>query len=132
MIRILNIIMLIVFLLCIGVQYNDPDPLPWVLAYAYATIVTALAIANRYTFMAALGLPAYLAGFAYFMPGWHPNTLLLLLEPKMSSLDVELAREAIGLLICAIWMGVLTVVSVRGYRNSAQPNDQPQTEETSA
>ncbi len=132
MIRIFNIVMLIVFLLCIGVQYNDPDPLPWMLAYVYATTVTALAIANRYTFMAALGVPGYLTGFAYFMPGWHPNTLLLLLEPKMSSLDVELAREAIGLLICAFWMGVLAIVGLRRNRDSAQRNNQPQAEETSA
>lgn len=117
--RVLNIVMLLIFVLCIIVQFNDPDPIAWVLAYGYAVVVTGMAAANRYTVLAGIGVPLYLVGVVYYMPGWSVDSLLLLREPKMSSLDVELAREAFGLLICACWMGLLAFVGYKRGRATA-------------
>lgn len=106
--RIANGVMLAVFLLSCAVQYNDPDPVLWILFYGYAALVTLLAITGRYTVLAPIGLIGYLVGFAYYLPGWELDTIFLLREPKMSNERVELAREAFGLLICAVWMAVLS------------------------
>jgi hypothetical protein len=100
--------MLAIFLLSCAVQYNDPDPGLWIAYYGYAALVTLLAFTGRYTLLAPIGLLGYLIGFAYYLPGWNLDTVLLLREPKMSNERVELAREAFGLLICAGWMAVLT------------------------
>ena len=35
-----NYVMLAVFILCIAVQYNDPDPGIWMLIYGLAAIVS--------------------------------------------------------------------------------------------
>ena len=116
--RIISGIMLVVFLFACAVQYNDPDPFRWILYYGYAALLTVLGITGRFTVLAPIGLLAYLAGFAYYLPGWDLDTLLQLLsEETMINERVELAREAFGLLICAAWMAVLTWKWWRG-RNS--------------
>ena len=121
MLRVLNIIMLFVFLLSAAVQYNDPDGWLWIIYYAVAAVITAFAIANRYTPLAALAAIAYYIGAAWYLPAWSSDTVLLLREPKMSSPDVELARESFGLLICAVWMTVLAVVWYRRRGANPQP-----------
>lgn len=108
--RVINVVMCLVFVLCVVVQVNDPDPMFWVIVYGYSAVVTGMAAANRYTVLAAIGVPLYLVGVVYYMPGWNVDSILLLREAKMNSPEVELAREAFGLLICAAWMGVLAVV----------------------
>jgi hypothetical protein len=118
--RILNAIMLILFALSIAVQYNDPDGLLWMAIYGYALVVTAMALFNRYTLLAPLGVIAYLLGFAILMPTWNPGAIAeLLSQPKMVNHDVELAREALGLLICAGWLSVLSTVWWRRSRENA-------------
>lgn len=118
--KIANGIMVLVFLLSILVQVNDPDPLLWIFYYAVATLITAYAFFQRYTCLAAVAALAYFGGFACYVPGWGIDTVLLLREPKMSSIDVELAREAFGLLICALWMSVLTWVWYRRRTKAAE------------
>ncbi len=127
--RIANSVMLVVFLSCIAVQYNDPDPIRWVAYYAVASLFALLAIAKIYTGFAAVAALAFFGGFAYYTPGWGLDTLELLSEPKMSSKEVELAREAIGLLICAVWMSVLAYV---WYRRRAQESGDGAPEEDAA
>jgi hypothetical protein len=109
--RILNAIMILLFALSIAVQVNDPDPLLWMLIYGYALLVTAMALFNRYTVLAPIGMIAYLIGWAIEMPTWNPAEIAhLLTQPKMTTNNVEIAREALGLLICAAWLLVLTIV----------------------
>ena len=108
-----NSVMLIVFLLSAAVQYNDPDPWLWIFSYGVAAGLTILALARRYHWFTGVAALAFYGGFVYYLPGWGIDTLLLLKEPKMSSIRVELAREAFGLLICAVWMSVLTWVWFR-------------------
>ena len=108
-----NGVMLIVFLLSAVVQFNDPDPWRWIVYYGIAAGFTMLALARRYHWFAGVAALAFFGGFVYCVPGWGFDTLFLLKEPKMSSISVELAREAFGLLICAVWMSVLTWVWFR-------------------
>lgn len=121
MLRWLNIMMTVVFALCIAVQYNDPDALLWILIYGYAAVVTAMAVADRYTFFAVIGFVGFFAGFAYLSPGLldidDPTELVS--DIRMDSPVVEVAREAAGLLISSLWLLVLSVVWFRRRRNQA-------------
>ena len=121
--RVVNSVMLAVFLLSCAVQVNDPDPLLWIFYYGVAAVFTTLAIGKIYTRWAALAAVGYYIGFAVYLPGWSIETLELLRESKMSSDDVELAREAFGLLVCAVWMTVLSVIALRRSKAEAPAPD---------
>jgi len=101
--RFITIIMFVLMLMAVAVQYNDPDGWLWMLIYGYAVAVTWMALRKKYTYFSVVGVVGYLGGFFYLMPesfdGWYTN---------------EIAREALGLLITAIWMVVL---SAKLYRN---------------
>ncbi|PCJ61390.1 MAG: hypothetical protein COA73_07460 [Candidatus Hydrogenedentota bacterium] len=103
MFQIVSIVMFTLMVIAIAVQYNDPDGWIWMLIYSYATVVSGLAIWKKYSYLSVIGGVGYLGGFFYLMPdsfrGWYTN---------------EMAREALGLLFCAIWMVVL---SAKMYRN---------------
>jgi Transmembrane family 220, helix len=103
MFRVVTIVMFGLMLMAVVVQYNDPDGWLWMLIYGYAVAVTWMALRQKYTYLSVLGGVGYLGGFFYLMPesfdGWYTN---------------EIAREALGLLITAIWMVVL---SAKLYRN---------------
>ena len=46
--KILNIILCIMFLLFLGVQYNDPDPYLWMPIYGFVAYVCGLAAMGKY------------------------------------------------------------------------------------
>ncbi len=106
--RIASAAMAAVFALAIAVQYNDPDPLVWMLAYAIPCALSVAAAAQRdwpaaagalcaaYALAALLSLPSLLAARAQAFTHWH-----------MLSAEDESAREAAGLGLCALWLGVL-------------------------
>jgi len=111
----MNIVMTLVFVLCVVVQLNDPDALLWILIYAYAVVVTGMAIADRYTVLTVIGCVGFLAGFAYLSPGFLAveNPMDLVTDIQMDEKGVEVAREAGGLLITSAWLFVLSVVWFR-------------------
>ena len=121
--RWLNVMMTAVFALCVAVQYNDPDAVLWMLIYAYAVVVTAMAAADRYTFLAVLGFVGFFAGFAFLSPGFleisDPRDVVT--DIRMDSEGVEVAREAGGLLISSLWLLVLSVVWYRRRGDRASP-----------
>lgn len=91
--------MVIVFIASCAVQYNDPDPFTWVIAYGIAGVFSAMAVAGRHT---GLVIPAgliYLAWAMYNMPHIDPSKWL----------TTETSRESGGLMLCAIWMGTLAI-----------------------
>jgi len=95
--------MMVVFLASCAVQYNDPDPATWVIAYGIAGVFTAFALAGRLT---PLVIPAgliYLAWAMYNMPHIASSEWL----------HTETSRESGGLMISAIWMGVLSLAWYR-------------------
>jgi hypothetical protein len=104
--------MLIVFAASCAVQYNDPDPGLWIVAYGVAGVFTAFALAGRLT---PLTIPAgliYLAWAMYNMP--H--------VPSSEWLTTETSRESGGLMISAIWMAVLAIAWYRK-RHPAPPQN---------
>jgi len=121
--RWLNGMMTVLFVLCVAVQYNDPDALLWILIYTYAVVVTAMAVANRYTIFVVIGFVGFFLGFLYLSPGFLEvsDPADLVTDIRMDEKGVEVAREAGGLLIVSLWLLVLSVVWYRRRGDQASP-----------
>ena len=112
--KVANWVMLLNFLFSVAVQYNDPDPIRWMLVYGLAALACVLQLRRRlvWYFPAALGAAAFCwaasiaprvvgkTTFGAMFQSWH-----------MISEVVEEAREMGGLLIVAAWMAVLVIAS---------------------
>ena len=100
------------FAFAAAVQYNDPDPLRWMAIYGLAMLACGLALAGRLSWLppALLGLIA-LVWAGTLAPGVVGRVSVgeLFQSYGMLSPAVEEGREMGGLLIVAVWMGVLTL-----------------------
>jgi hypothetical protein len=102
--------MLVLFLFAAAVQLNDPDPLRWIAAYGAAAALSAAECLRRTR--AGLALLACLGFAVGALPGL-PELLRSRAEAftsfRMRSPVDEVARESLGLLLCALWSGVLAL-----------------------
>jgi hypothetical protein len=118
--RIVSILMALVFLVGAAVQYNDPDPVPWMLVYVAAAALSfrAYRSAPPWWSPALLGAGTLVWTVVVAM-GLDPAVVRQMFEEfGMRSLEIEEAREALGLLIITVWMFVLAVRSVSYGRSS--------------
>ena len=114
--KILNYLMTICFLFSAVVQYNDPDPVRWILIYSLAAVACALAILGRshWVFPCVVGITALVWAMTL-----APNVIgkvafgELFEAFEMKNERVEVAREFGGLLIVASWMIALVIQSLR-------------------
>lgn len=106
-IYVLNGLFLVFFALAAAVQYNDPDPLLWMSIYGAGALCCALYMAGRLSTV----LSGLISGVCLL------GVLYLLLRLQGSFVDetgqemmglVEETREMFGLLLIALWTGVLT------------------------
>jgi len=110
-----NWVMTAAFLFSVAVQYNDPDPVRWMLIYGSGSIACILGSfrrLKRYVLPATVGAAAlgWAASIAPRVIG--KTTFGAMFESfHMTNSVVEEAREMGGLLIVAGWMLVLTLVS---------------------
>lgn len=102
-----SLLMGALFLVSFGLQYNDPDPLQWMLVYGAAAAVSFLApwrpIARR------LALTVFVVASAWFF--WLLPEIVGVISfsdlfLKMDEIGgaVEVGREAGGLAIVVAWM----------------------------
>ena len=105
--------MALLFAFAAALQFNDPDPIRWIVIYVAACalslvmylkrrvppvlVLTVLAIAAAWAATIAFAGPAA-SEYEHMFDAW-----------EMKSPSVEEAREASGLLIVAAWMIVLLV-----------------------
>lgn len=112
----------VLFLFGAAVQYNDPDPLRWMLLYLAAAVACLLAAANRsvWQLAAVTGLVA-LAWAATLAPGVLGDVRIgeLVGAWEMKNERVERGREMGGLLIVFAWMAVLAWTGRRRARPAA-------------
>lgn len=102
------------FALAVAVQYNDPDPVRWMAIYGAACAVTitaavrgaALLAASATVGVTALAWAVYWASTSQTSLGTYAH---MFGAWEMKNEPIEIAREASGLLIVAVWMAVLTV-----------------------
>ena len=115
--------MTLLFVFAAALQYNDPDPIPWLAIYLVAALVSLAAAAGRRAprgvlapvAVIALGWAAWIAfggpaasEYSHMFDAW-----------EMTSPAVEEAREASGLVIVAAWMAVL-FIRVRRHASTVQ------------
>jgi transmembrane protein TMEM220 len=112
-VRFFDLTMALLFAFAAALQYNDPDPLPWVAIYLVAAMLSSAHALDRRlppgvhvaVGVAAIGWAALIAvggpdasEYGHMFDAW-----------EMKSVAVEQAREASGLLIVAAWMAVLFI-----------------------
>ena len=117
----LNYLMTAVFLFCVLVQYNDPDPLPWMAIYGAAATACVCSLVNRlyWPIPVATGIVAIMwAGYLASSVVGVVSIPEMFASFEMKNPAVEEAREMGGLLIVAAWMAVLTYATVARRRNS--------------
>ncbi len=113
-------VMTALFVIAAAVQWNDPDPAYWIAIYGAAALLAARAAQGQlpllpnalalalFTVLAARALPELLGARAEAFTHWH-----------MQGARDEVAREAGGLLLCALWSAVQATAALRA---RARPN----------
>jgi hypothetical protein len=105
--KILNIVLCVVFLLFLGVQYNDPDPYLWMPIYGFVAWICALAAVKKYNkTIILIGFSllfiytlTYIPAFIDWIKMGMPNIVETM---KTNKLYIELTREFGGLVICDV------------------------------
>ena len=100
-------VMAALFAICVALQYNDPDPIRWMLIYGAAMVISILMPMKRDA--AKLGLVVALIALvwaAMLILGIYDKVTLSDVFLKMSEKGgaVEEEREAGGLLIEGVWL----------------------------
>ncbi len=97
-----------VFALAVAVQWNDPDPWMWMLLYAVAAAFSLAAAFEFYIPALTLAIASvYAVAALWTFPAVLEADLGAYTSFKMRSTDDEVARECIGLVLCAGWMFVV-------------------------
>lgn len=98
-------------------QYNDPDPVRWVLVYGAAAVLSAVAAwRGAAPFPAAVGLAVIALVWALALAARVPEVgvyVHVLDRWRMQSRGVEEARESLGLLLVAGGAAVIAAASRR-------------------
>ena len=105
--KIINIILTVLFILFAVVQINDPDPWMWVILYLYVALMTAFAAFGRYISNALwFGLVFCLFKLIRLLPdfiSWIQQGMPSIVETMKAEIPyVELTREFLGSTICIV------------------------------
>ena len=99
--KILSLVFTLMFLGFAAVQINDPDPLVWIWAYLVPAYISLSAFRDKFNKeLILVVLIAALAGAITFFPYGHFEGVAL--KHGMKTLNIELARESLGLGIVAL------------------------------
>jgi hypothetical protein len=106
-----NGVMLLMFLLSVAVQYNDPDPIRWMSVYGAAAVACVLEIRRK----TPLWLPLVLALVAFIWAlsigyvSHNDAVAAMFAQWEMKNIHVEETREMYGLTIVWVWMLAVAV-----------------------
>jgi len=115
--RVASAVMGVLFLVCVALQYNDPDPLQWMAIYGAGALVS-LAHARRgrvhpalpiVVAVAAVVWGLYIATHIHGAFEWHH----LAESMHAGTPQIEESRESLGLFIVAAWMAVVALSGAR-------------------
>lgn len=127
MFRVLDVLFAALFLFAASLQWNDPDPVRWVLIYTAAAAACVAALRRPRSWMLPGAVALVALGWAFALAARVVGQVELrsiFAEFKMTRSDPlqEEAREAVGLLLVAAWCAVLGVRAVRARRRAAPPS----------
>jgi hypothetical protein len=115
---IFNIVFLVAFVLSAMVQYNDPDPLPWMAIYLSAGAMCLLVIRKQYlTWLPPMLLLVSFGWILVLLPSivGQVSVAEILESISMKTREVEEAREVGGLLLVAIWASTVMIRRPRAF-----------------
>ncbi|MBM4384938.1 MAG: hypothetical protein FJ091_16425 [Deltaproteobacteria bacterium] len=96
-----------VFVACAAAQWNDPDALYWIALYAVAALLAARAAHGE---LPRIPIAAALAMYVFLALRMAPSLFAAREEAfthwQMLDSSDELAREAGGVALCALWSAV--------------------------
>lgn len=97
--KFIPVLFLVMFVVFAALQYNDPDPVRWMFAYLAAAFLSFLAFKGKLTnYVAFIAAGIFLiAAFFQKPPQYDGVTGNMDADP-----NIELARESLGLVICAV------------------------------
>ncbi|MCH6256564.1 transmembrane 220 family protein [Puniceicoccaceae bacterium K14] len=119
MLRVINIAALVAFLLSVFVQFNDPDPLLWIIVYSMASLSCILFSLKKPTrLISTVTCASSTLWIVYLFIELARSPIPIewdsvFMQTSMKTISVELAREIGGLLIVAVWMLVLALKAKR-------------------
>lgn len=103
--------MALLFAFAALVQWNDPDPVAWILLYGLAATLAGLAARSRARFAPNAAAAALFAALAIW---WAPSLGTARGEAftsvRMKASQDEEPRETIGLVLCAVWTATTAAV----------------------
>ncbi len=104
--RLFHLLMAAFFLSCAALQWNDPDPVPWMSVYTVAAVLTLTAQRlPKGPLLCTLVAATALSWAAMIAPGARgANWAEVFGAVSMKTEAVEVARETAGLLIVAAWL----------------------------
>lgn len=112
-----NIPLAAVFVFGASLQFNDPNPTPWVLIYLAAALPCVFVVMKRpgWRLPVAVALVAAAWCSVYVYRGaWAVSFTEMFAEWEMKNQQVVQTREMFGLGIIATWMVVLAIVAYVG------------------
>ncbi len=102
------------FAVSVAVQWNDPDPFYWIAIYGVAALLAARAAQGQLPFATnAAALAVFTALALRALPDLLHGRKEAFTHWRMLAERDEVAREAGGLLLCALWSAVQTAVAWR-------------------
>ena len=100
--KILGGVFTLFFVFAAVVQFNDPDSWLWVLLYFLAALASVLfALGRLKMWMVLILAPIFVA---LTITHWPPEFEGVALQDGMKTMNIELARESLGMGICALVM----------------------------
>lgn len=94
-------------------QYNDPDPHIWIPIYGFAALISISVAINRISIPVMItAMTLYFIGAIYMWPATYEGVTL----DMGYKIEIEEARESLGLLICGLAMAFFVFVAYRRNR----------------
>lgn len=128
--KIINLLLIALFVYAAAVQYNDPDPYLWMPMYLYGAVISFLAIKGKYNFaMYVIGIATYL-GFAIYHFSGETGMLAWLTTYQAESLTetmqatkpwIEETREFFGLTLLTVSLTANMIWMARIRKTQSEP-----------
>ena len=101
--KILSLVFSLFFLAFAAVQYNDPDWLVWIYAYLVPAYISFSAFRNQFNkgLIVMICIAALLGAISFFPSGNYQGVAL---QHGMKTMEIEYARESLGLAVVFIAM----------------------------
>ena len=105
-IKALAFVFTVLFAYAAYVQYNDPDALKWMAIYGTAAFASLLFALDNLRLLWAIVLTVFYAGLTFYT--W-PEKFEGVTIGQGDIVNIERGREALGLLIAAVAMGIYSI-----------------------